>query len=83
MPDLPAADFQGWRKTLARKIVWLMCAKLALLILLWALFFSPSHRIVADSNATGERFGVAVLHAPASSDRTSIATPPSRRSQRD
>jgi uncharacterized membrane protein len=76
-------DPRGWRRTLRKKMMLLMCVKLALLALLWALFFSPSHRIAADSNATGRRFGVADQRAPDPSDGASTAGPLSRRSLRD
>jgi hypothetical protein len=46
--DAPPADAGSppdWRPSLRRKIVWLLVAKLVGLLLLWALFFSPSHRV--------------------------------------
>jgi hypothetical protein len=47
-----------WQRAMRWKIAGLLCAKLALLTLLWTLFFSPSHRIAVDSVATSERFGI-------------------------
>jgi hypothetical protein len=38
---------------------WLFVIKLGLLVCLWALFFSPSHRVTVDSGVTAEHFGVA------------------------
>ena len=34
-----------WRVALRRKIGWLLAAKLAALLALWMLFFSPEHRV--------------------------------------
>lgn len=76
-------DSRDWRRSLRKKIIWLTGAKLALLTLLWVLFFSPSHRIAADSNATGQRFGIAAQRAPNPSDGVSVPSSLSRRSQRD
>jgi hypothetical protein len=73
----------GWRKPLRNKIVLLMCAKLVLLTLLWALFFAPWQRIAADSNATGRRLGVDNLRAPNEPGGAPTANPLIRRSQRD
>lgn len=43
-----------WRSVLRRHIALLVAAKFAALILLWALFFSPTHRTHVDSRAAGE-----------------------------
>jgi hypothetical protein len=67
-------DSQRWQHAMRWKIALLMCAKLALLTLLWALFFSPSHRIAVDSDATSDRFGVADARAHRPSGGASIAT---------
>jgi hypothetical protein len=88
MPELTrvmasTADSHGWRRSLRNQIVILLCAKLALLSFLWMMFFSPSHRIAADSNATSQRFGVADQRAPNPSSGASSTNPLSRRFQRD
>jgi hypothetical protein len=44
-----------------RELIWLMAVKLAALFTLWALCFSPSHRTVADSDATGKRFALSPM----------------------
>jgi len=36
----------------------LMALKVAALVLLWWLFFSPAHRVVVDAQATAARMGV-------------------------
>ncbi len=48
-----------WRSHLRRDIGWLLLAKLGLLTLLWALFFSSSHQCRADGAATAQRLAVA------------------------
>jgi hypothetical protein len=65
-----------WQRAMRWKIAGLLCGKLALLTLLWALFFSPSHRSAVDSAAAGDRFGVSVGQPGGSSGRmpTAIAT---------
>jgi hypothetical protein len=47
-----------WHRAMRWKIAGLLCAKVALLTLLWTLFFSSSHRIAVDSAATSDRFGI-------------------------
>jgi hypothetical protein len=47
-----------WQRAIRWTIAGLLCVKVALLTLLWALFFSPSHRVAVDSSATSVRFGV-------------------------
>lgn len=54
-----------WRSRLRRDIGWLLLAKLAVLLLLWALFFSPTHRPPNDPAAVAERMLVAPARAPA------------------
>jgi hypothetical protein len=61
-------DPVGWRRRLRREIGWLMLAKLAALLILWALFFSPAHRFTVDGRVTADR--LALVLAP--------ATPPSK-----
>ena len=55
-----------WRPSLRRKIAWLLVAKLVGLLLLWALFFSPSHRV----EVTPER-AERILAIPPAPDRAS------------
>jgi hypothetical protein len=52
----------GWRARLSRDIGWSLLVKLGLLTLLWALFFSGSHRCRVDGAATASRLA---LEAPA------------------
>jgi hypothetical protein len=65
-----------WQRAMRWKIAGLLCGKLALLMLLWALFFSPSHRSTVDSAAAGDRFGVSLGRPGSSSGRipTAVAT---------
>ncbi len=49
----------NWRRRLRTEIVWLVLAKLALLLTLWALFFSPAQRQVVDAHIAASRFAVA------------------------
>jgi hypothetical protein len=53
-----AGESMEWQRAMRWRIAVLLCVKLALLTLLWALFFSPSHRIAVDSAAASDRFGV-------------------------
>jgi hypothetical protein len=50
---------QTWRARLTRDVVWSFAIKLGLLTLLWALFFSDSHRCRVDSVATAKRLALA------------------------
>jgi hypothetical protein len=50
---------QHWRSRLTRDIGWLLLIKLGLLTLLWALFFSGSHRCRVDGPATANRLALA------------------------
>jgi len=47
-----------WRRVLRRKITWLLLAKLAGLILLWGLFFSPQHRIEVTPERASQRLAI-------------------------
>ncbi|HZF25574.1 MAG TPA: hypothetical protein VEZ88_04885 [Steroidobacteraceae bacterium] len=38
-------DGPPWRRTLGRKIAWLLGFKLLALLILWSLFFSPAQRV--------------------------------------
>jgi hypothetical protein len=44
---------------LRRHLTVLLAVKLAALVLLWALFFSPAHRAAADSQGTARHLAVA------------------------
>lgn len=46
--DIPPPD---WRPWLRRKIAWLLGFKLAALVILWLLFFSPAKRVEVDSDS--------------------------------
>lgn len=46
----------NWRQWLRWKIAGLLLFKLAALIVLWLLFFSPSHRVSVDAEGMSERF---------------------------
>ena len=48
-----------WRAVLRRHLALLLAIKLAALVLLWALFFSPMHRTAVDSQAAGRQLTVA------------------------
>ncbi|HEV2229341.1 MAG TPA: hypothetical protein VGR86_10330 [Steroidobacteraceae bacterium] len=43
-----------------RHLTVLLALKLAALVLLWALFFSPAHRTAVDAEAAGRQLAVAV-----------------------
>jgi hypothetical protein len=49
----------SWQRRLRREIGWLLLAKIAALAILWALFFSPSHRTTADDGSIAHRLAVA------------------------
>jgi hypothetical protein len=50
-----------WRSRLAREVGWYFLIKLCLLTLLWALFFSSSHRCRVDGIATAHRLALTVF----------------------
>ena len=57
----------SWRRRFRRELLCLLAFKLAALALLWAMFFSPSHRPPVDGESTSRHFGTAVaapLEAP-------------------
>jgi hypothetical protein len=72
-----------WQRAMRWKIAGLLCAKLALLALLWTLFFSPSHRIPVDPATTSDRFGIPAGRSvrPANLIPTDMSTQPEK--QRD
>jgi hypothetical protein len=49
---------QIWRSRLTRDIGWSLLVKFGLLTLLWALFFSSSHRCRVDGPATANRLAL-------------------------
>jgi hypothetical protein len=57
--------YGSWRRGMRREIGWFMLAKLAALLILWALFFSPAHRHSVDGRVTADRFAL----VPVSSDQ--------------
>jgi hypothetical protein len=72
-----------WRRAMRWKIAGLLCGKLALLTLLWALFFSPSHRSAVDSAAASDRFGVSVGRPRGPSGRMPTVVPTQPENTRD
>jgi len=48
----------GWRSALRRELSLLLVLKMAALVLLWWLFFSPAHRSPVDAAAAGRRLAV-------------------------
>ena len=48
-------DRGDWRRWLRWKIAGLLLFKLAALIVLWLLFFSPAHRVSVDPEGMSER----------------------------
>ena len=57
----------GWRRLLRRELSLLLCFKFAALLLLWWLFFSPTHRPAVDGVSAGHRLALeqAMKSAPA------------------
>jgi len=49
---------EKWLPRLRREIAWLLLGKLIALIVLWSLFFSPSHRHRIDGAMTADRFAL-------------------------
>ena len=43
--DSKASGHADWRRGIRRSISWALLVKLIALIALWAIFFSPSHRV--------------------------------------
>lgn len=65
-----AAEDNGepWRGRLRREVALLLLVKLAALLLLWLVFFSPSHRQPADAARTGAHLGLPASQGAPSSD---------------
>lgn len=66
-----------WRPWLRRKIGWLLLFKLAVLAVLWLLFFSPGHRVDVDGRAMSERL------APPASGPAPDSSPTTEREEPD
>jgi hypothetical protein len=49
---------QRWRARLTRDIAWSLLIKLGALALMWALFFSSSHRCRVDGAVAASRFAL-------------------------
>jgi hypothetical protein len=49
---------RSWRVRLTRDVGWWFIAKLGLLTLLWAFFFSGSHRCIVDGPAAASRLSL-------------------------
>jgi hypothetical protein len=49
---------RDWRARLTHDIGWWLFAKLSVLTLLWALFFSGTHRSFVDGPAAASRLGL-------------------------
>ncbi|HYL71663.1 MAG TPA: hypothetical protein VEY89_10230 [Candidatus Dormibacteraeota bacterium] len=47
-----------WRGVSRRHLTALLAIKLAALALLWALFFSPAHRVTVEGQAVGRQLAV-------------------------
>jgi hypothetical protein len=48
----------SWRGVLRRELSLLVLGKVAALLLLWWLFFSPTHRAPVDAASTGRRLAL-------------------------
>ncbi|HLY53864.1 MAG TPA: hypothetical protein VKQ31_12680 [Steroidobacteraceae bacterium] len=59
-----AASRAPWRGALRRHLAWLLAVKFALLALLWALFFSSTHRAAVDARSAGQHLAPAAQAAP-------------------
>jgi hypothetical protein len=49
---------QSWRIRLGRKITWLLALKFVTLLVLWALFFSPGHRVNVSPTSSAEHLSL-------------------------
>jgi hypothetical protein len=66
----------SWQRRMKRDIGWLMLAKLAGLLILWALFFSPAHRLFVDGRVTAARLALAPAPADPPSQNARCGEPP-------
>jgi hypothetical protein len=55
---ISAAAPRPWRGVSRRHLTVLLAIKLAALVLLWALFFSPAHRAAVEAEAVGRQLAV-------------------------
>jgi len=65
--DRDAGGFHPpWQRALRRELGWLLAVKFVALLLLWWLFFSPTHRPHVDGDVASRKFAlVQALPAPA------------------
>lgn len=54
----------GWRRELSRKLGCLLAAKALALAALWAMFFSPQHRLTPDESLLDQRLSIATPASP-------------------
>jgi type II secretory pathway component PulM len=55
---LSAPAPERWRGVSKRHLTALLAIKLAALVLLWALFFSPAHRVAVEAEAVGRQLAL-------------------------
>jgi hypothetical protein len=53
-----------WRGVLRRHLAWLLAVKFAVLTLLWALFFSSTHRTAVDARVAAQHLLEAAQPGP-------------------
>ena len=66
-----------WRHWLGWKVAWLLIFKVAALLVIWLLFFSPTHRVSVDPATMSDRM------APRASQPVPPTTPHSTQDDRD
>jgi hypothetical protein len=54
---------RDWRARLTHDVGWWLFAKLSVLTVLWALFFSGAHRSYVDGTAAANRLGLAAAQS--------------------
>jgi hypothetical protein len=64
VPADEAANGSDWRRATRSQVLWLLLAKLAALMLLWFLFFSPGQRQRVDGEATSAHFAAGGTDVP-------------------
>lgn len=62
------AEPADWRRHTRRQIAWALLLKLAALIALWALFFSPTHRVHITPDVVHQQLVPTAPNAPVSGD---------------
>jgi hypothetical protein len=60
---MSAIEQLSWRTRLARDLSWWLVIKIALLTVLWGLFFSGSHQCRVDGSAAADRFGFGPMNS--------------------